>query len=230
MMIKSTIFGFLGLIVLIISTTLYGQRGLFIGTIQFPNSLSTVPNIRVYYAGQKIVCETNDDTKKVIFSIPELKERGLFYLLICPEIEFCSHENTVPFLKLKRGSTHKFYLLQRVVSENKNKKNKQKTNLVEYGWVVKEFTLDLPDGRIPDDTIIVQYHPDYIQAIEGGNAIEFPKIIIKNDILTIVGSEQKFHNLCNSWFLSALNTDTIHGSLQQDFLNTQSKTILAMAT
>ena len=87
----------------------------------------------------------------------------------------------------------------------------------------------MPDGRIPDETIIIRYNPDYVQALEGGNNIEFPKIIIKPDILKLVGSEAKLHELSNSWFLAALNTDTIHETAPVRIRVTpQSKTVLAM--
>ncbi len=81
---------------------------------------------------------------------------------------------------------------------------------MEYTWAIRQLELQLPDGRIPDETIIIRYHPDYVYALEGGNNIEFPKIIIKPDILKLVGSEAKLHELSNKWFLAALNTDTIH--------------------
>ena len=211
------------------SSFLEAQKSLFIGTIQFPSSLVTVPNIRVYYTGHTRTGEYDHDAKKVIFTIPEFKERSFFYLLISPEIEFCSR-NTIPFLNLKPNASYKFYALQKVPVEVKNKRKRQESNQLEYTWIIKELVLTLPNGRIPDETIIVCYHPDYIQTVEGGNAIEFPKIMIKPDILTLVGSEAKLHQLSNRWFLAALNTDMIHACAPPEFIiKAQSKTVIAMA-
>lgn len=213
----------------------YGEKGLFIGNIQFPNSLEMVPNVRVYYAGRKIASETDDFGKKIIFSIPELKQRNFFYMLITPDIEFCSHENTVPFLQLKKGSKHKFFAMQLIPYEVPQKKHKKLGNgtfqksEIAYTWYIKELNLTLADGRIPDDTIIVCYNPEFVQSLEGGNAIEFPKIMIKPDLLKMVGSEAKLHQISNKWFLAALNTDTIHETLQPEFkINPQAKTVIAM--
>lgn len=214
------------LLLVTMSSLIYAQKGLFIGTIQFP-ALDTIPSIRVYYAGKIISCEIHEKEKKVVFSIPEMKERAFFYVLITPEIEFFSHENTVPCLKLKENCAHKFYVLQRVAVQPKTTK-KRSVSQPEWTWVVTELNLRLPDNRIPDDCIIVQYYPEFIQNLEGGNAIEFPKIMIKNDILAMVGSEQKLLDLSNRLFLAALNTDTIHHAIPSEFVMGASKTILAV--
>ena len=219
------------LLTLIGSHVSFAQRGLFVGNIQFPNSIHLVPNIRVYYAGHKVNCQKDDNAKKLTFTIPEHKERAFFYLLISPDIEFCSHENTVPFLKLKRNILYKFYALQRVPREATQKKKIELAATIEYTWVIHELNLDLADGRIPDDTIIVLYSPQYIQSIEGGNAVEFPKISIKHDILKLTGSEELLHEFSNRWFLSALNIDTIHDSIKaESIIKPYAKTIIAMAT
>lgn len=218
---------------LISTITLYPYsygKGLFVGSIQFPSVLEMVPSIRVYYSGRKISCETDELGKKITFNIPEYKQRTFFYLLIAPSIEFGSHENTVPFLKLQKSCPHKFYGMELVKVETQDKK-KKKTSPFEYAWVIKELNLNLPDGRIPDDTIIVRYHPDYVQSIEGGNMVEFPKIIIRSDILKLTGSEAKLHDISNRWFLAALHTDTIHDPIQSEFMiNPTTKTVLAMTT
>jgi hypothetical protein len=235
MLIKTIIFSFLGLIGLAnLPMHAFGEKSLFFGSIFFPSTLEMVPSIRVYYAGRKIVCETDDCGKKITFSIPEHKQRTFFFMLITPEIEFCSHENTVPFLKLKKSAPYKFFVMELIQVEAPKKKKKPWSNPfeknMEYTWSIRQLDLQLPDSRIPDETVIVQYHPDYVQALEGGNNIEFPKIIIKPDILKLVGSEAKLHELSNRWFLAALNTDTIHETAPAEIrITPQSKTILAMA-
>lgn len=234
MLIKTIFFGFLGLTSLTHSSMhAFGEKSLFVGNIVFPSTLEMVPSIRVYYAGRKIVCETDDYGKKVTFSIPEQKQRTFFFMLITSDIEFCSHENTVPFLKLKKNAPYKFFVMELIQVEAPKKKKRPWANPfeknMEYTWAIRQLELQLPDGRIPDETIIIRYHPDYVYALEGGNNIEFPKIIIKPDILKLVGSEAKLHELSNKWFLAALNTDTIHDTAPAQIrTNPHSKTVLAM--
>lgn len=234
MVTKLTIFSFLGLILLAPQLLAYGEKSLFIGSIQFPSILEMVPNVRVYYCGRKISTDIDEFGKKIMYSVPEHKQRTFFYILVTPDIEFGSHENTVPFLKLKKSCPYKFYALQLVPYETPKKQNKKLGNGVErtqiaYTWYVKELDLSVSGGRIPDETIIVCYNPDFIQSVEGGNAIEFPKLVIKPDILKLVGSEEKLHQISNKWFLAALDTDTIHESLQSEFkITPQSKTVIAM--
>lgn len=123
MLIKTIIFSFLGLIGLAnLPMHAFGEKSLFFGSIFFPSTLEMVPSIRVYYAGRKIVCETDDCGKKITFSIPEHKQRTFFFMLITPEIEFCSHENTVPFLKLKKSAPYKFFVMELIQVEAPKKK------------------------------------------------------------------------------------------------------------
>lgn len=231
MNIKLSILGLLGLLFIPQAALAYGEKSLFYGSIQFPNGIEMIPNIRVYYAGRKVVCENSDATKRITFAVPELKQRTFFYLLITPDIEFNSHENTVPFLKLKRGQPYKFYTMELAISPTKNHKaHKKNINPYEYSWIVKELDLaTITGGRLPDETLIVRYNPDFVQGLEGGTMVEFPKIVLKPDLLKLAGSEEKLHDLSNSWFLAALNTDTIHETAQSEVrINSQTKTILAM--
>lgn len=236
-MIKSFAFGLLTLIALLQPSVIYsyGEKGIFIGTIQFPTTIDIVPSIRIYYAGRKIATEFNDAAKKLTFSITEYKQRTFFCLLITPDIEFASPDNTIGYLKLKRNYPYKFYVLELVPqviaeSETKRKKFTKPTEKITYNWYIRELILDPITGRIPDETIIIRYHPELFQSFEGGNLIEFPKLVIRNDALKLLGSEAKLHEISNAWFLAALNTDTIHETVLSEFkITPQSKTVLTMA-
>ena len=211
------------------------EKTLFIGSIQFPASVQVTPSIRIYYAGRKITTEIDQENNRILFSIPEQKNRSFFYLLITPEIRFVSHENTIEYLTLKPGLGHSFYALELIARQDTSQKGLKQNPLrpaaITYKWQVHELLLNLPSGRIPDETIIVCFDPSYVQKLEGGNAVEFPKIMIKPDLLKIVGSEQKLHDLSTKWFLTALHTDTIHEApITQVRLSSQTKTVLAFAT
>jgi hypothetical protein len=203
-------------------------KTLFVERVIFPGTLETVPTIRAFYAGRKISGEVSGNS--VTFSFPEMR-RNFFYLLISHDLEFGSPDNTISCLKLKKSANYKFYALELVSVENKKRKKSLNQPQFDYTWNVKELSLSLAGNRIPDDTVIVWYNPDFIKGLEGGNLIEFPKIIIRPDIVALLGSEEKLHNLSNQYLLSALNLDTIHDNITQEIAYTASpKTILALTT
>lgn len=225
---KSIIIGFLGL-GLLGKAIASSPKGIFYGTVQFPSTLEMTPNLRVYYAGRKLLCEANDATKQQSFAISEMRNRTFFYLLITPDIEFCSPDNTIGNLRLKKDRPYKFYTLELTMTPSKSKKRKLNDPVFEYTWITKDINLaSITGGKIPDDTIIVCYHPDYVQGLEGGNMVELPKILIKPDVVKHAGSEAKLYEQSDRWFLAALNTDTIHDTTQTE-LRFNPKTILAMS-
>lgn len=199
-------------------------KTLFVEKVVFPPSLEAIPPIRAFYAGRKISGEIEGNN--VTFSFPELR-RNFFYLLISHDLEFCS-PNAVTALRLKRNARYKLYALELAGVENKKR---TKTPHFSYTWNVKELLFPLVENRIPDDTVIVWYNPDFIQGLEGGNLIELPKIIIRPDILTFVGSEERLHRLSNAFLLSALNFDSIHDTISHEVAQTASpKTVLALTS
>lgn len=220
----------------------FEEKTVFIGSIQFPSALELLPSLRIYYAGKKISTELDEDANRILFSIPEQKNRTLFYVVVTPKIKFVSNENTIEYLKLISGLPYKFYVIELNTTEEITQKKRVKFSLTsndqlipcstntKYSWTIKELT-NLPAGRIPDETIIICFDPTYIQKLEGGNAIEFPRIVVKPDLLKLVGSEAKFHELSTKWFLAALDTDTIHEPPSSEIkFCTQSKTIVALVS
>lgn len=212
----------------------YEEKAVFIGSIQFPSILEVIPGVRIYYAGKKISTEIDEDGHRIIFSVPAPKNLTFFYFLITPEIQFSSNENTIEFLKLKPRMPYRFYVVELVTTEESGNKRAKSTmafaeNTTKYHWNIKEVTLNLPANRIPDDTIIICFDPSYIQKLEGGNAVEFPKICLRPDLLKLTGSEKKLHELSTSWFLAALNTDTIHEAPAPEIkFSPHSKTVIAL--
>ena len=215
-------------------------EALFIGTIQFPNTIKKVPNIRVYCSGHIIKTETDDDSKKLTFSIPESKNKKRFSLLITEGIQFETEENTVKYLKIDPSlQEYKFYqfeLVKKNAEQNGESKDKTKSiknheqpenHNADYHWVIEEDHLALEDGRIPDDTVIICYKPSYIEGLQGGTKLEFPHIRIKNNILQLAGSEDQLHDTSITLLLSSLDYDTIHRSIRQEIKQDYQKTLIA---
>jgi hypothetical protein len=188
---KSIIVGFLGL-GLLGTAMASGPKGVFYGSVQFPNSLEMVPNLRVYYAGNIISCEPNESTKQQSFAIAEQRNRTFFYMLVATpsDVEFCSPDNTIPYLRLKKDRPYKFYTLELAMSPSKSKKRNANDPGLDYHWNTKQIDLaSITGGKIPDETIIVGYHPEYVQGFEGGNMVELPKLVIKPNAVKLAGSE-----------------------------------------
>ena len=197
-------------------------EALFIGTIQFPNTIKKVPNIRVYCSGHIIKTETDDDSKKLTFSIPESKNKKRFSLLIDPS--------------LQEYKFYQFELVKKNAEQNGESKDKTKSiknheqpenHNADYHWVIEEDHLALEDGRIPDDTVIICYKPSYIEGLQGGTKLEFPHIRIKNNILQLAGSEDQLHDTSITLLLSSLDYDTIHRSIRQEIKQDYQKTLIA---
>jgi len=202
---------------------------LFTGTIQFPKQIAQVPGVRVYHAGRKITTTTNDNAKSVSFSLPETKT--IFYLVISPQIEFVSEENIVKYLTLHSKVPVKFFVLELLAQDIAGGSNQFRLASIDKThtspWHIKEITPPTSNARIPDDAIIVCLDPAWVDRIEGNTAYDI-KAIIKNDIISQVGSEAKLHEVAAQWLLAALNTDTIHGSIDQEICTTsQPKTVVA---
>src|SRR5581483_3730006 len=138
-----------------------------------------------------------------------------FTLLITPSFRFVTQDNTVLYRALEHGQPYKFYVLtlkEKVIHPENvvllGNSSKEPTS--HYYWDVKEIPLSTYQARIPDDSIVICYNPDFVDAISGGNAVEFPSIKIKRNILNLVGSEAKLHENSIELVLASLDHDMLH--------------------
>lgn len=211
---------------------------LLIGAIQYPHVIEKVPIVRVYCSGNRIQC-VGDENKKLTFSIPVSRFQSGFYLLITETIEFVTEDNVVLYLKVPSNTPYKLYTLQRVseLSKDADTSNigSDRSKTV-YRWNVKENMQLTEDGKIPDNAIIVCTDPDHIYGLEGEFAgseesavFELPKLIIRYDLLSFVGSEHELHEISNRLLLSSLDYDAIHAAVPQE-INHKAKTVVALAT
>lgn len=231
-------------IMLFFATCSTAAQNLMMGTIQFPSSIATVPDIRVYRGGRKILCEQDQDSKKITLTIPREPREQMFYLLISESISFhqvdSDHpeeaQNTIGYFRVPKKQDYKLYKLQLVceqpeqrntmlqnyrlmldadVTNRLGQKDKKKQQPM-YSWRVTEQTLQEGTRSIPEDTIIVYYYPHLIESISGGSKFELPTIKIKSDLITLVGSELKLHELSDGLVLSCLDHDSLHATIQQN--------------
>ena len=195
-------------------------KTLFKGTIQFPHTISIIPNVRIYSAGYKIKNETT--AHGLSFEFPEEKNRKKFTILVTEKIDFMAEpeSNTIQYLKIPRGQSYKYYSVvslkngDEILSDATN--NGKKNVTPQFEWRIAEETLPYADGRILDDTIIICFNPSYVDRLEGGGPLELPKIVVKKNIVQLAGSEDNLHDATTALLLSSLDTDTIHGNIQQE--------------
>lgn len=218
------------------------SQNLMMGTIQFPNSISKVPDIRIYRSGRKILCETDEDSKKITLSIPREPREESFYLLVSEGVQYHQVEpeddgdiqNTISYFRVPKGQEYTLYHLTLVREEQEQSDEplqsykhlfekdaaqhfgkKRKSNTPKYTWKVAQESLPAHSGQLPDDTIIVHYMPKLIESISGGSKFELPTIKMKNNLLQLVGSEKELHELSDSLLLSCLDLEPLHKTVQQ---------------
>jgi hypothetical protein len=183
------------------------EQKLLVGSVQFPKTIESMEDICIYYGGKKINTEVDREGRRISFSLSEKKHRAIFYLLVidCANMSMQTTDtNTVQYLKTVPNEPYKFYVLELIDGIDKNEKS--------Y-WRIKQTRLS-DSGHIPDDTIIVCYNPDFVEKIEGGSELEFPKIYIKEDILSIVGSDSLLHDQTVQALLSSIDYNALHSSIK----------------
>lgn len=179
---------------------LASDKQIWYGTITFPHVMQAVPPVRVYYAGNKLNVEIDQGTKEITFCLAEHKQRTEFNLLIASDIDWVTAAaNTIDYLKVPEATQYKLYHLTFKASEN--------------CWQIEAIQLP-EDRRIPDNTIIVRYHPLFIKEIQGGSAYELPKIILDERTLDNLSPEE-LHDASVHLFLGSLNCDTMHAKTTQ---------------
>lgn len=200
---------------------------LFMGSVQFPHILESVPELRVYCKGHKIKCEKSNESKKLSFAIQDARHRTSFYIVITNNIKYKIQErNTISHLIVDPKKPYKLYRVDFVPQQYTfDFDNEQQ----QYVWQVEEQRLSLKNGRIPDDAIIICYNPDFIESVRGGNAIELPTVHIKSNIVALLGSEEKLHDKSIELLLASIDHDAIHSAIVQELKpDYKQKTILAV--
>lgn len=212
MNLKKLLLLVVSLICISLSSQTAFAHSLLMGTIQFPQSLSTVPTIRVYCAGKIIPCSVDQKTKTLTFSIPKYAQQHHFNLVITEKVRFgfspTKYEdkpaNTPSYLKLEQKQPYLYYSLL-LTPEFTESESAQLT----YRWRIRPESLST-ERKIPDDAIIVCCDANWIAGIDSSNSFEFPTIEIKPDLLELAGSQEKLREASARLMLAALDSDTMH--------------------
>jgi len=209
---------------------------LMMGTMQFPSCIKTVPSVRMYCSGNKIACEVDKEGKRLHFSITDNQVGQSFFLVIADSIQWVkSEENTIEYLKIDPKKPYKLYSStfteqkQEAKPEDDSGYNYQDNDHQQprYAWNIEDAHIS-ENGKIPDHAIIICYNADFIEGLEGGNARELPRILVKSDILTLVGSETALQEASIMSILSGIDSGTIHSTVKQQVKAGYNRTILAL--
>jgi len=214
---------------------------LFMGAVQYPQLIEKIPMIRIYRGGNKIKSEIHEEGKKLNFSISESRYQTKFYILVSEKIDFVTDKGVVLYLKVPTLAPYKLYELELVKSDVlpdllQDAQGFKHEPKVIYRWEIREGMMLSENGRIPDDAIIIYQNPAHISRVEGdyagevgAAAYDLPRIVMRSDLLDIVGSEKELHELSNKQLLSAIDFDPLHASITQEITH-KAKTIVALTT
>lgn len=205
---------------------LMADKALWYGSIKFPYDMKTIPPIRIYYAGNKIPAQIDYDSHQISFTISEYSMRNVFYLIIVDTINFVSEQNTIQYLKTASDRPYKLYQL--TFTPNKEAAGEQDAHAAERGtWDIVQLKLQ-DDLRIPDNAIIVCFHSHLVKSVEGGNAVELPKIILNEEVIHKL-PEQELYDASIQFLLSSLHCDSIHAAIDSQIkADFQRKTIISL--
>ena len=198
------------------------------GAIKFPGCTKNIPPVRVYYSGTIIPSTVHQIAKEVSFDIPESSVRNSFCMIIVDDVELVTEQNTVQYLRAPLNRPYKLYLLEFTPNKDCAVKSDGKADASQMGtWQASQKLLP-DDNHIPDNTIIVCYHPLLVKDVEGGNGLELPKIVLDERILSQL-TDEELQDASIHFLLTSLNCDTIHARqnalVKPDFAK---KTIMSM--
>lgn len=201
---------------------------LYMGTIQFPRDLEELPEVRIYHCGHKIKSNGYKTNKSMTFAIPGDRQRFYFDIIITPQIGYKVQEhNTIQYLTIPQEQAYKWYrilLVKKAIIEGSKEKSAQSP----YGWEIHKLFFGYGSNRrIPDDAIIICYNPDFVEDLKGGNAIDLPTVLIKSNLVDLVGSEHTLHEKSIELLLSSLDFNALHSNIEQELHHGQ-KMVLAM--
>ncbi len=190
------------------------------GTIQFPKGVKMVPDIRIYHQGNRVTTSLHTDMKRIQYTVSLDQNDTFLRLLITDQLSFVAEHNVIKHLTVPKQATYKLYNLQMHATEPmlcsfdgfaNNKKNSGTKK-----WTIQEIPQGLKNRRVPDDAIIVCCSHTYVKSVEGGSSTSLPTIIMRPDLIAMLGSEKKLHNETNETVLTLLELDTLHTSVREE--------------
>lgn len=215
------------------SNFVYPYKTLLWGAIQFPKEIQNIPDIRIYYCGQRIKCESDNDLKRINFAIPDDSQTTFYTLIITDNLEFVAEHNIIKYWKIRKNKPFKSFSLETTSKEKLcSLEDCTDQEQPQIGWKILPLNKDLIEGHIPDDAIIICVNPAYVDCLQSGSTTTLPAIKMRSDLLALVGSENKLHEFADKLLLELINYDTFHEAMRSQELRPacNPKTVLTMTT
>ena len=207
---------------------------LFTGTIQFPKQVQHIPSMVIYsLLGCKVSSEFDQRKHGLTYTIYRQRDLRHFWLLITHHIIPVPYDkteqSTLQGWRVDTTQPYKFYGLTRVIEEIPQADSSTITSRIR--WDIQEHDLAPFHGQLPDDTLIIYYDPLLIAEVRGGSPFELPTIVMKNDLITRVGSEALLHELSEKLSIAAVDlrhffTPEVAYEMRQ---TAQAKTIMTLS-
>lgn len=196
-------------------------------TIEFPKIVKKIPELCIYHGGERFVGEVDTTGRRSCFHLPIDRSCTSFTLLVTQDLQFESEKNTVQFLKIDPQQPYKYYSMQLIRASRRRFPGSQQQQEPDQ-WIIRPSRLS-PDGRIPDETIILLMNPSYIDRVEGSNGFELPTLYIKDNVLDLAGSQQELLDQAVELVLSSLDYKPIHANLKTETRQDGEHLIIATA-
>ena len=188
--------------------TAYGNTIPFIGTIQFPKAVQSIPTLCGYYKGTRfsITSDTSRSTSTAHFEIQEEKECNQLGILFTTQVKPVGHGKKIHGLAVPKGIGYTYYHVWRAQGDYAWRFNH---------WITQVKTL-ASDRMIPENCIIILLNPEFVQTVEKGswsqqsNVVQLPTVVIKSadDINTTI------HKAAATLSLAAMDLNAIHAPVK----------------
>lgn len=199
--------------------------------IQFPKILKKTPDVYACKSGIRISPDCDKNGNTISFNFLESRDQTHFWLLIIPEVpEFkMVSSGTVDYLRIEPTQNYKFYSLSLELKTTPSRSNR--VQQPDYTWTINECEIPDKNGRLPEETLIIVYNPDFVDHLAGGSSTELPTIVIRNDILVLNGTEDQFYEKSIEILLSSIDYNAIHAAIEKEVrYDLNSKTIRTITT
>ena len=218
-----------------LASALKPESSLLLGTIQFPKTLKQeIQDVSILYRGDPAPTQVDQTNKNITFSLIRENAQFHFKLLIAEpqsiEQEFLTSKyqteptNLVAYQRIKKEKPYRYFMLTLVPEISTDE-----TRHITYQWLIHENRIPDKNQRIPDDAIIMHLVPGWIDTLSAGSGFNFPTIQIREDLIKLTGSEERFKKKLGEIALGRMDKKPFEGKPQKVAMKQLDKTIIIAA-
>lgn len=207
---------FLFCFLMVHTITPFTDQAVYFGTIQMPTNCVLASGIRVWHEGKALRTDFDPLSEKVSFEVSIDSDTRFFYLVISHQLSFQTQDNTVTHFEIVAGGSCKMYCLELT-----------KNGAGQLVWEIQQLKKMITP--IPVEAVVVYCPAEYVQEVVSTSSIEFPKIVLKNNLIELLGSAEKLDDILAWVRLHAIDYDPVHETVKREIKKQDSsKTIIVM--